>query len=358
MGLRTAVVSAFLWGLLCTLVVFALAPQLMRAMGAESDVVPHGIEFLRAGAIGFPMLMVLYAVSGSLRGMGNTWMPMVILLIINVVNAVVTFLLISGAVADLGVLASGIGIATSGMTGGVLALWLAASGLAPVRLQMRRLFSLQREAFARLLRVGLPVGLEEAQFMLAFLVYTRIIATLGTEQLAAHSLAMRSLELSILPGFALATATTALVGQNLGAGRPDVAEAIAKRARFFAVCVLAVVAVVQFTAAPYIVRLFLDDESVVGTGTNLLRVFSIALPALGIHSSISGALRGAGDTRFVLGTFTFSAWCIRVPVAALMVLGFGLTAPYAWIAAVSENWVRAALVSARFRAGKWKHMKV
>ena len=70
--------------------------------------------------------------------------------------------------------------------------------------------------------------------MLAFLVYTRIVARLGTDQLAAHSLALRSLEIAILPGFALGTAATALVGQYLGAGRPDMAEDVAKRVRFFA----------------------------------------------------------------------------------------------------------------------------
>lgn len=357
-GLHTAVLMAVAWGILCTIAVFALAPTLMRLMGAEPEVVPLGVDYLRAGSLGFPMLMALYAVSGALRGMGNTWMPMVILLIVNAVNAVVTFLLISGHVADLGVQGSGIGYAAASWTGGVLALMLAASGLAPVRMNVARLFSVSRDAFARLTRIGLPVGLEEAQFMLAFLVYTRIIARLGTDQLAAHALALRSLEVAILPGFALGTAATALVGRYLGAGSPDIAEQVAKKARFFAVVVLCTMGVVQFALAPYIVRAFVNDPEVVSTGTKLLRVFAFALPALGIHSSISGALRGAGDVRYVLGTFTFTAWGIRVPVAAFMVIVLGLTVPFAWLAAVSENWVRAGLVSYRFRRGTWKRMKV
>ena len=113
-GLHTAIIAALAWGLICTTAVFLFAPTIMSVMGAKSDVAPLGVEYLRAGSLGFPMLMVLYAVSGSLRGMGNTWMPMVILLIVNLINAVVTLLLISGAVADLGVRASGIGYATAG----------------------------------------------------------------------------------------------------------------------------------------------------------------------------------------------------------------------------------------------------
>lgn len=358
LGLHTAIIAALVWGLLCTAVVFTAAPFIMRVMGAKPDVVPLGVEYLRAGSLGFPMLMVLYAVSGSLRGMGNTWMPMIILVVINLTNAAVTFLLISGHVADLGVRASGIGYATAGTVGGVLALVLAASGAAPVRMNVARLFQVSRDSFRRLAHIGLPVGLEEAQFMLAFLVYTRIIARLGTSQLAAHTLALRSLEMAILPGFALGTAATALVGQYLGARRPDLADAVAKRVRFFAFCTLCVMAVLQFLLAPYIVRLFVDDPDVVDSGTKLLRVFAFAMPALGVHASLAGALRGAGDVRYVLGTFTFTAWGIRVPVAAFMVIVLGLSAPFAWLAAVAENWVRAALILRRFARGKWKTLRV
>jgi putative MATE family efflux protein len=358
LGLHTAIIAALVWGVFCTVVVFTLAPTLMRLMGAKPDVAALGVEYLRAGSLGFPMLMALYAVSGSLRGMGNTWMPMVILLIVNAVNAVVTFTLINGTIADLGIRASGIGYATAGTTGGVLALALAASGAAPVRMRVSHILQLSRVSFGRLAHIGLPVGLEEAQFMLAFLVYTRIVARLGTDQLAAHSLALRSLEVAILPGFALATAATALVGQYLGAGRPDLAEAVAKRVRFFALCALVTMGVLQFILAPHIVRLFVSDPDVIDTGAKLLRVFAFALPAMGVHASLSGALRGAGDVRYVLGTFTFTAWGIRVPVAAFMVIVLGLGAPFAWLAAVAENWVRAALILRRFRQGKWKHMRV
>jgi Na+-driven multidrug efflux pump len=148
------------------------------------------------------------------------------------------------------------------------------------------------------------------------------------------------------------------VGQYLGAGLPDVAEAIAKRIRFFAVSTLVVMGVLQFILAPYVVELFVDDPEVVDTGTKLLRVFAFALPGMGIHASLSGVLRGAGDVRFVLYTFTFTAWGVRVPLAAFMVIVLGLTVPFAWLAAVTENWVRAALVQRRFAQGKWKSLKV
>ncbi len=357
-GLHTSVIAALAWGLACTIVVFSAAPLLMRLMGAKPEVQPLGVDYLRAGSLAFPMLMVLYAINGSLRGMGNTWLPMLILIVVNAVNALVTLLLISGAVADLGVQASGIGYAAAGMTGGVLAIALAVSDLTPVKLSFAHLTNVTRDSFGRLFRIGVPVGLEEGQFMLAFLVYTRIVATLGTDQLAAHSVALRSLEISILPGFALGTAATALVGQNLGAGRPEMAEAIARRTAAFAVGTLVVMAMLQFALAPHIVRIFSSDPAVVDTGTKLLRVFAFALPGMALHASLAGALRGAGDVKYVLGTFTFSAWCIRVPIAAFTVLVLGLGAPFAWLGAVIENWTRAGLIVRRFRQGRWREMRV
>jgi putative MATE family efflux protein len=358
MGLRTAIISAFVWGLFCTVVIFTLAPVLMRLMGAEDEVVSHGVDFLRAGSLGFPFLMVLYAISGSLRGLGNTWIPMVILIIVNLLNAGVTYALISGAVADLGTQASGIGYATAGIGGGLLALAAVVLGIGPARLDLAHLFEVDRLSFDRLFHIGLPVGLEEAQFMLAFLAYTRIVATLGTDQLAAHSLALRSLEIAILPGFALATAATALVSRYLGAMRPDLAELAARRTLAIGLTALCVMAVLQFVLAPYIVDLFINDAEVKRRGTQLLRIFAFALPALGIHSTLSGALRGAGDVRFVLMTFTFTAWGIRVPIAFFTVVVLGLAVPFAWLAAVTENWVRAALVLRRFRSDKWKSIRV
>jgi putative MATE family efflux protein len=357
-GLHAAIFAALAWGLFCMAAMLIAAPWLFQVMNAEDDVVSLGARYLRAAALGFPMLMVLYAITGCLRGMGNTWLPMIGMVIINAVNALVSFLLISGVVADLGILAPGIGYACAGVVGGVMALATVASPISPVRIDLTRLADVTRATFSRLFRIGLPVGLEEAQFMLAFMVYTAIVARLGTTDLAAHSLALRSLEIAILPGFALGTAATALVGQYLGAQRPDLAEQAAKRTAIFATSALIVFAAVQFAMAPYIVRIFVTDQEVIDTGTRLLRVFAIALPALGLHASLSGVLRGAGDVRFVLATFTFTAWGVRVPVAAFMVIVMGLSAPFAWLAAVAENWTRAALVLRRVRQGRWKDIKV
>jgi Na+-driven multidrug efflux pump len=101
--LRMSIIIAVLWGMLATLALWLLAPALMTMMAAEGDVKSFGIDYMRAASLGFPALMLLYATSGALRGVGNTVLPMVIVLVLNLGNAIVSFLLISGVVGNTGI---------------------------------------------------------------------------------------------------------------------------------------------------------------------------------------------------------------------------------------------------------------
>lgn len=357
--MRAAILAALVWGLLAAVFLFAMAGPLLTMMGAKPDVRAEGMAYMQAAAFGFPGLMLLYASSGILRGLGNTVLSMSIIIILNIVNAVVSFLLISGTIGiELGTRASGIGYACGGMTGGVLAMFALLSGIGPIRYRMEHAFVTGREEVRRLLNVGLPSGLEEVQFMAAFILYSRIVYGLGTTAVAAHTVALRTLDVALMPGFALGAAGTTLVSRYLGAGRPDVAERAARTTLAIAVGTMLVMGVLLEIFAAQFVQLFVDDPDVVHTGTRLLRIFAIAFPFMGLHASLGGALRGAGDNRYVLGVLTVTAWGIRIPVAVLCSIVLGLGAPGAWIGAMSENIVRGLIILRRFLQGKWKEKVV
>ena len=357
--MRAALLAALVWGLLAAVFLFALAGPLLTMMGAKPEVRAEGMDYMRAAAFGFPGLMLLYAASGILRGLCNTVLSMLIIIALNIVNAAVSFLLISDVIGvDLGVLASGIGYASGGMTGGVLAMAVLLTGIGPIRYQVAHALVTGREEVRRLLNVGLPSGLEEVQFMAAFILYSRIVYGLGTTAVAAHTVALRTLDLALVPGFALGAAGTTLVSRYLGAGRPDTAERAARTSLAIAVGPMLVMGVLLFVFASQFVSLFVDDPDVVRTGTRLLRVFAIAFPFMGLHASLGGALRGAGDNRYVLGVLTVTAWCVRIPVAVVCGVTFGLGAPGAWIGATAENMVRGLLVLRRFRQGEWREKQV
>ena len=357
--LRASLLVAFVWGALATLLLWTLAGPLLTLMAAHGETRSFGVDYMRAASLSFPLLMLLFATNGALRGLGNTWLPMLIIIVLNAVNAAVSFLLISGVIGiELEVLASGIGYASGGAVGGLLALALLVSSIGPVRYRLDRIFETGRAEFRRLMNIGLPSGLEEVQFMLAFLVYSRIVTGLGSTAIAAHTIALRTLELALVPGFSIGGAATSLVSRYLGAGRPDLAERAALIGRAWAVGIMLVMGATLAVFAPQFVSVFVDDEDVVRTGSRLLRIFAIAFPFMGLHASLGGALRGAGDVRYVLGVLTFTAWFVRIPVALILVLAVGLGAPGAWVGATSENIVRGLLIFRRFQEGRWKEKVV
>lgn len=359
--MRAALLAAVLWGVLATAFLWLLAGPMLTMMNAEPQVKSFGVDYIRTASLGFPALMLLYAVSGTLRGVGNTWLSMVIVIVLNVVNAIVSFVLISGVIGvELEVLASGIGYASGSAAGGALALavlvfsptWL------PIRYHFGRALVTGREEIQRLLNIGLPSGLEEVQFMVAFIAYSRVVTGLGTTAAAAHTIALRTLELALVPGFSFGAAATTLVSRYLGAQRPDLAERVAQEARRWAVGLMVVMAVLLEIFAPQFVSIFVDDPEVVRVGARLLRIFAIAFPFMGVHAALGGVLRGAGDVRYVLGVLTVTAWLVRIPVALALAVGAGFGAPGAWVGAMAENIVRASLIYRRYRQGRWKEKQV
>lgn len=357
--LRTALAMSLLWGVVVAVLSVLFAGPVLQLMGLEPHVRDEGVAFMQRAAPGLVGLAAFGACAGALRGMGNTRFALYIVLLINVLNAGITWLLISGVVGiELGTAAGGWGFGISGLIAGAVSLLAVTSGYNGLRLAPRRLFWLARAPARRLLDLSIPVALEEAQFLAAFLTYARIIASLGTTSTAAHTVALRSTDLAIVAVFGLGTAATALVGQALGAGRPDLGERISHAAQRYGAGAMCVLAVVQFAAAPFIAGLFTDDQAVVDEAVTALRVFALGVPALGLYATVSGTLRGAGDVRFVLLILTITAWGVRIPAAIVgaHVLGWGLAG--AWAGAVLEVNARATLNVLRFRAGHWKRRQV
>lgn len=355
---RAALLLSLLWGLLTGLAMVAAAPFLMRIMGVEPEVAALGPEFLRPAAAGMPFLVVMYAANGALRGTGDTVRPMLVLFALNVVNLVLTFVLISGVIGvEIGTAASGWGYFGASVTGCVLSLAALVWGSRALGNPWRG-WRPDRSALRRFTGLAGPVTVEEFQFIAAFLVYTRIIAGQGTSAVAAHTIALRLQEVALVPGFAFGTAATTLVSQALGMRRPDLALDSARAARWGALVVGVAMFLLVQAAAPWLTRAFVDDDAVAGTATTLMRIFALAMPMMAVGAAIAGTLRGAGDVRAVLLIVSASIWLVRLPVAALGVFVLGWGVPGAWMGAATEINLRGLAYSLRFRAGGWQRIRV
>jgi len=358
--LRHGLLLALLWGVIGAIFVFFAAHWSLGLMGASGASLNLGATWLRYASPGIVFGSLLFVANSGQQGAGDTRTPMVVMICVNLVNAVVAYGLIYGSfmLPSLGVRGSGIGFSASQGVGLLLtlaALSRRSGGLCP---QWSAFFRIDRLVTRRILNVGVPAGMEQLQFQFAMLVYTRIISSLGTTALAAHSVAIRIQGLAFMPGMAFSQATTAITGQALGAGKPRLAERATFSALRFALLILVGVMVLLAGFGGPITHAFVDDAAVTHTGRNLLLIFAIAQPGIAIAFTFAGSLRGAGDTRAVMVIFAVSPWIMRCVLAYVfaVVLGWGVEG--AWLGAVIDIWTRAILTFLRFRRGKWQMIRV
>ena len=361
--LRNAIAMAALWGLAMGLVMWFFGGWGLGMLGAEAGAQHQGTVYLKAAAVGMPLWSLVYAGSASLQGAGDTRTPMIIGILVNIANIVIAYMLIngSGPAPRLDVLGSGAGFTGAAIIGAVLVLGVLASGTRVVHWFPWEAAKFDPTEARRMLNIGVPAGVEQAQFNVAFMLYTRIIASLGTTALAAHGVTLAIQSLTFGVGFALSIATTALVGQSLGAQRPDLAERSTYLAMRYSLVFMCALGVLMMIFGGDITGLFVGGDKaddVVDIGRKLLFIFAFAMPGLAVSLSLGGALRGAGDTRAVLAIMAGSTWIVRLVPAYLLAITFGLGVPGAWVAAILDINIRALLMFLRFRQGRWKGIKI
>ena len=361
--LRNALLLAMVWGLVMGISMWLFGHWGLGMLGAEEGAKHQGTVYLKAAAVGMPLWSLVYAGSASLQGAGDTRSPMAIGVVVNFVNIVLAYLLINGPgpFPRLDVLGSGAGFTSAAIIGAALVLLVLASGTRIIHWRPWEAFQFDPVEARRVLNVGLPAGAEQIQFNIAFMIYTRIIASLGTAALAAHGVTLAIQSLTFNVGFALSVATTALVGQSLGAGRPDLAERSTYVTMRYSLVFMMGLGVIMMVFGGNITGLFVGGENadeVIHIGRQLLFIFAFAMPGLAVSLSLGGGLRGAGDTRAVLVISAAATWIVRLVPAYLLAITAGLGVPGAWAAAIADINMRALLIFIRFRRGRWKGLKV
>ena len=348
------------------LVIMPLARPIMVLMGAEAEVVDLGAVYLRYLVPGMVLMMVFFVLSAALRGAGDTRTPMWINVVINVLNVLLCFVLIFGhlGLPALGVVGAGLAATIARSAGTFILLAIMFTGRTPVSFHRSSFdpgwgfFRPDLAVMGRVLRVGIPAALERLVNSLGMLLYTRVVASLGTVAFAAHSLALNVESLSYMPGIAFSVAATTLVGQNLGAGRPDQAERSALECNRLGMWVMGTMGAVFFLFPAFLLRLYTPDAAVIALGVVALRVVAFMQVPEAIGFVMSGALRGAGDTRTVLVITAVGVWAVRLVTALVFVLVLDLGLFGAWLAMALDWVVRSVYLVARFRRGAWKEVEV
>jgi MATE family multidrug resistance protein len=357
--LRQSVIVGALIGVIATVLGMCLARPAVMLLGAPVEIIDLSTDYLRVVSSILLFSTLMFIGNASLRGAGDTRTPLYIMMVVNALNIIVAWTAINGpfGLPKLGVVGSAMGAATGRFTGGILVIAILIRGRAGIRLRLQGLRP-DGDMIRRIMRVGLPTGLEQLLFRSGQMFFARILAELGTIAYAANQVAINGWSLSFMPGFGFALAATTLVGQGLGAEDPDAAQARGYSAFRMGAALMSLVGLAFLFFPSRIVGFFTSEPEVVAMGTMPLQVVGFIQPLLAASMVFSGALRGAGDTRFPMVVTASAIWLVRLPLAYLfaLVLSGGLLG--AWAAMALDMTMRGVLNFLRFRAGRWKTLQV
>ncbi|MFC2171488.1 MATE family efflux transporter [Acidobacteriota bacterium] len=331
------------------------------ALARPDDAVIH--ECLRYGRIrmaGAFFLLSTFAVFHFLRGIGNVKIPMTIAIISNMINIVLDWFFIFGHGPFPRLTTFGAGLATSiaDVSAFVMALAVFLGPRIASAFQSRCTFAFRPAAMLRLLRVGVPMGIQFFLDMGSFSVFMAIMGRLGTNELAASQIGLQVLSFSFMPANGIAKASTTLVGQYLGAGRPSLAEKCGQTILKMNFVYSLFVAAVFLIAQQRLYALFNRDPAVLAAGQSIIALLALFQILDAFQMTYSGILSGAGDTTFPMVVFAGSAWLLFIPLALILAYPAGLGILGGWTGGVIHLMVVAVILAWRFRRGAWKRTKI
>ncbi len=358
-----AAVQALLLALLVSAVLGTagalLAPRLLAVMGASPAVIALGRGYATIMLGGEAAIIVLFVVNAVFRGAGDAAIAMRVLWLANIINIVLGPLLIFGVgpFPRLGVTGAAVATTTGRSIGALYAMvrLFRPGGRVPAG---RRHLRLDTGVMGQILRLSASASLQNLIGMASWIGLVRILAGYGSAALAGYTIAVRLIIFALMPSWGLSNAAATMVGQALGARKPDRAEASVWHAGRYNGVFLTVVGVVFFTAAPLILRAFTSDPAVTAYGVRCLRIVSLGFPFYAYGMVLTQSLNGAGDTWTPTWLNLLCFWVFEIPLAWTLAhqAGAGPTGVFwAMMAAFSLLAGASALV---FRQGRWKARKV
>jgi putative MATE family efflux protein len=332
-----------------------LAPKLLKVMGASPAVITQGAGFTRVMLACNASVVLLFMINAIFRGAGDAAIAMRVLWFANAINILLGPCLIFGLgpFPKLGIV--GAAIATSiGRGSGALYAFsrlVRSGGRFDIR---RRHLRLDFAIMGRLLRLSSTATFQVFIGMASWVGLVRTISSFGTQAVAGYIVGMRVILFALLPSWGMSNAAATMVGQALGAGKPERAERAVWTAGFYNVIFLGIVGLIFVLLARQIIHLFTTDPNVVPYGVDCLRIVAYGFLFYAYGMVLTQSFNGAGDTwtPTIINLFVFWLW--ELPLAWVLAKVFGL-GPRGVFLAITIAFSTLAVVSALvFRRGKWR----
>ncbi|HLT58680.1 MAG: MATE family efflux transporter [Limnochordales bacterium] len=346
-------------GLVSSAVGYIYRVPILRLMRTPESVLEPAAVYLGIFLLGLVPMFLFNVVSSILRGLGDSRTPLRFLVYATVLNIVLDplFILGFGPVPPMGIA----GVAWATLIAQTLATVLGFrhirrhTDLLPTEASQWRL---DRQLVAKLFTIGVPGGLQSTIVSFSMVAVTAIVNTFGPAVVAAFGAGGRVDQFAFLPAMSISLAVTALVGQNLGAGRPERVREIVIRSSLLTGAITGTMTLVAVLQPTLLIQVFIEDPAVLAEGSRYLRIVGLNYVPLALMFIITGVLRGAGDTLISMLISLVTLWAVRLPLAWALSYKLAWGVAGTWWAIVLSTVLGLILNWWYYRTGHWQRKVV
>lgn len=352
-------VQAILTGIVVSLFIAIpgalFAGDLLHLMGASREITENYSSYVAIMLGSNTVIMLLFIINAVFRSAGDAAVAMRVLWVGNILNIILDPCLIFGIgpFPELGIKGAAIATATGRGIAVLYQFWLLFFGKTRIRISLRH-FGINLRIITRLLRLSLGTIGQNLIGTTSWIALVRIISLFGSEIVAGYTIALRIISFVMLPSWGIANAASTLVGQNLGARKPERAERSVMVTGWVNMILLGMIGFVLVTFPATFIRFFIEEPAVVDAGISCLRIISIGFIAYGFGMVLVNSFNGAGDTFTPLRINIFAFWILEIPLAYLLAIPSGMNEQGVFIAIVIAETIMTITAWIVFRRGKWK----
>ena len=353
------IILGVIFSVLLAVLGYAIARPMLLLMGADAEVLPIGLNYLHITLAGLFTVVLIFAINSILRGAGEARLAMVVLFTATAVTVVSEGVLVFGIgpFPALGVAGSAWGIVLGYGSGVVLQMFILFSGKARIQISLKGL-RLDFPLMVHILRISFPSMVQMFLRSSSRMIVLGLVGLYGTAATAGYGVANRLMLIAIIPGFGLSNAAGTLVGQNLGAKKPDRAEMTTWWVVLYGISYMLVVGALMFIFVRPIISWFDPTPGVVAVGAACLKIVIPTQIIYVVGIVLGRGFIGAGDTVPAMTINLLTLWGVEVPLSYALSQWLGLDLTGVWLALMTANLTNGLLFAYWFRKGHWKHRRV
>ena len=354
-----AAFQAILTGLIVSLLIAIpgaiFAENLLGMMGASKNIIDNMSGYTRIMLGGNVVIMMLFIINAIFRSAGDAAVAMKVLWIGNIINIILDPCLIFGLgpFPHMGVTGAALATNIGRGTAVIVQFYLLFFGKKRIQLSFSHL-KVDFKIMMKLLKLSVGSIGQNLISTSSWIALVRIISIFGSEVVAGYTIAIRIIGFTILPSWGLSNASSTLVGQNLGAKKPERAEKAVWITSWVNMILLGAIGLVLVLFPEPFIRLFINNENVIKSGVTGLRIISIGFIAYGLGMVLVNSFNGAGDTSTPLKINIFAFWLIEIPLAWVLAIKLGFEEEGVFVAIVIAESIMTLTAWLVFRRGKWK----